>query len=54
MDRGKKIIGIVLIAASISALIAWEKWGKTQLLYDEVLVCREKHIEGNRYERGYV
>ena len=46
MDRGKKIIGIVLIAASISALIAWEKWGKTQLLYDEVLVCRENISRG--------
>ena len=46
MDRGKKIIGIALIAASISALIAWEKWGKTQLLYDEVLVCRENISRG--------
>lgn len=46
MDRGKRIIGIVLIAASLSALIAWEKWGKTQFLYDEVLVCRENISRG--------
>lgn len=46
MDRGKKIIGIVLIVVSISALIVWEKWGKTQLLYDEVLVCRENLSRG--------
>ena len=46
MDRGKKIIGIVLIAVSVSALIVWEKWGKTQLLYDEVLVCRENISRG--------
>lgn len=38
MKKGKKVIGIALILFSITALIFWEKWGKTYLLYDEVLV----------------
>ncbi len=46
MDRGKRIIGIFLIAVSIAALAAWEKWGKVQMLYDEVLVCRENVTRG--------
>ncbi len=46
MDRGKRIIGIVLIAVSIAALVTWEKWGKAQFLYDEVLVCSKNVAKG--------
>ena len=46
MDRGKKLIGILLILISISALFAWEKWGKQQLIYEDVLVFRENVEKG--------
>ena len=46
MDKGKKIIGILLIAVSITALTAWERWGKAQLLYSDVVVCRENLSKG--------
>ena len=41
MNRSKQVIGIVLIVISILGLIAWEKWGKDQFLYDDVLVLRD-------------
>lgn len=46
MDRGKRIAGVLLIIVSVAALIAWEKWGKEQFLYEEVLVCRENVSRG--------
>lgn len=46
MDKGKKVIGILLIAVSIAALFTWEKWGKAQFLYDEVLVCSRNIAKG--------
>ncbi|MGN0659969.1 MAG: hypothetical protein ACI4LA_10255 [Emergencia sp.] len=38
MERGKRVIGVLLIAVSIAALVTWEKWGKNRFLYEEVLV----------------
>ncbi len=46
LNKGKRIIGIVLIAVSLAALISWEKWGKQALLYDDVLVCSRNISKG--------
>ncbi len=46
MDRGKRIIGILLILISVTALFSWEKWGKTRFFGDDVLVCRENVKKG--------
>lgn len=37
MDRGRRVIGLVLICVSIMALFGWEKWGRGRFLYDEIL-----------------
>ena len=44
MDRGKRIIGVVVVIVSVFTLIAWEKWGKDRFLYDEILVLN-KNVE---------
>ncbi|MFQ9892016.1 MAG: SAF domain-containing protein [Emergencia sp.] len=41
LDRGKKAVGLLLIVVSITALVTWEKWGKTRFLYDSVLVLNQ-------------
>lgn len=46
MKRGTRIIGVLLIIVSICALIAWEKWGKNELLYDDILVLEESVSKG--------
>ena len=46
MDRGKRIIGILLILISVTALFSWEKWGKNRFFSDDVLVCRENVSKG--------
>lgn len=46
MNRSKQIIGILLIIISIIGLAVWEKWGKAQLLYDDVLVLRDNVAKG--------
>ena len=46
MDKGKRIIGILLILISVTALFSWEKWGKNRFFYDDVLVCRENVSKG--------
>ena len=46
MEKGKKIIGIVLILVSIAALFTWEKWGKNKFLYEDVLVFTQNIDKG--------
>lgn len=46
MKTGTKIIGILLVIVSIAALFTWEKWGKNQFLYEEVLVLGESAEKG--------
>lgn len=46
MKNGRKIIGILLVLISIGALLTWEKWGKKQFLYDEILVLSENTPKG--------
>lgn len=46
MKYGRKIIGVLLVLVSIAALITWEKWGKNQFLYDELLVLAENTPKG--------
>lgn len=46
MERGKKIIGILLILVSIAALFTWEKWGKNRFLYEDVLVLSQNVEKG--------
>lgn len=46
MDRGKKVIGIALIILSITALISWEKWGKSRFLFDEIIVLKTNVTKG--------
>lgn len=46
MERGKQIIGMLLILVSIGALVTWEKWGKNRFLYDEVLVLNQNVEKG--------
>lgn len=46
MKRGTKIIGILLVLVSIGALFTWEKWGKNQFLYEEILVLEENTEKG--------
>lgn len=46
MERGKKVIGILLVILSIIALISWEKWGKSRFLYDEIIVLTESVAKG--------
>ncbi|WP_419024158.1 SAF domain-containing protein [Emergencia sp.] len=46
MEKGKKIIGILLILISIAALFTWEKWGKNRFLYDDVLVFTQNIEKG--------
>lgn len=46
MERGKQVIGLLLILVSIGALVTWEKWGKNRFLYDEVLVLNQNVEKG--------
>lgn len=46
MERGKRVIGVLLIMVSIGALVAWEKWGKNRFLYDEILVLNQNVEKG--------
>lgn len=46
MERGRRIIGILLILVSIGALVTWEKWGKNRFLYDEILVLNRNVEKG--------
>lgn len=46
MEKGKKIIGIVLILVSIAALFTWEKWGKNRFLYEDVLAFSQNVEKG--------
>lgn len=46
MERGKRVIGVLLILVSIGALVTWEKWGKNRFLYDEVLVLNQNVEKG--------
>lgn len=46
MKKTRTIIGILLIFISIGALVTWEKWGKNQFLYDEILVLAENVPKG--------
>lgn len=34
----RKALGIVFIVLAIISMVVWEKWGKSQLLYDEIPV----------------
>lgn len=43
MERGKRLIGVLIIILSIISLITWEKWGKFKLISDTVLVL-EKNV----------
>lgn len=38
MNKYKKVIGVVLILASIASMYTWERWGRDKYLYNEVLV----------------
>lgn len=51
MNKGRRIIGILLIIVSIAAVISWEKWGKNRFLYDSVLVFREDVAKGVTVEK---
>lgn len=51
LDRGKRLVGVILMIVSIAALAAWEKWAKEKLLYDQVLVLRENVSRGTVLER---
>lgn len=44
MNATKRVIGILLIVISLMGMMAWERWGKSEFLYDEVLVLR-KNVE---------
>lgn len=46
MSKNKRIIGLVLIVVSVCAMIAWEKWGRQTLMYDEILVINEDTEKG--------
>lgn len=46
VSRSKQIIGLFLIIVSILGLVFWEKWGKNEFLYDDVLVLRENVERG--------
>lgn len=46
MEKGKRIIGIVLICVSIVALFSWEKWGRDRFIYDNVLVLNQNVEKG--------
>lgn len=44
LDRGKRVLGVVMIFVCIGALVTWERWGKERLLYEEVVVLN-KNVE---------
>ena len=46
MEQGKRMVGIFLILISIAGLFVWEKWGKEQFAYEEVLVLQENVEKG--------
>lgn len=38
VEKGKRILGVILICLSIGALFAWEKWGRNKFIYDDIAV----------------
>ena len=46
LGRGKRWLGLIIIAVSIMALGVWEKWGKNEVMYDEILVLKESVPRG--------
>lgn len=46
MIRRKRIIGILLICVSVLGMLGWEKWGKEEFLYDDVLVLQDNVEKG--------
>ena len=42
----KKVVGIIMIALTLSVLILWETWGEEQFIYDEILTLKNDVYEG--------
>lgn len=46
METSKRVIGVFLIVISLAGLVVWEKWGKDEFFYDDVLVLRDSVERG--------
>ena len=46
METSKRVMGMFLIVLSLLGLMVWEKWGKNEFLYDDVLVLRDNIQQG--------
>lgn len=46
MKISKSLTGIILIIVTLLGIVAWELWGREELLYDEVLVF-SANVEAN-------
>ena len=44
--KHRGIIGILFIVAALSAMFAWEAWGRQKIIYDEILIVKDD-IERN-------
>ncbi|MGF6375191.1 hypothetical protein M2140_000225 [Clostridiales Family XIII bacterium PM5-7] len=54
LEKGKKIIGVVLIILSVTALFTWEKWGKNKFLYHEILVLNTSVEKGEQISESMI
>lgn len=50
MEKGRRLLGILIIILSIVSLITWEKWGKFKLISDTILVVQENVQPGTLIE----
>ena len=48
----RKLIGILLIGASLLGIYGWETWGKEKFFYDDVLVLRQNLERGTVIEEN--
>ncbi len=46
MDRGRRIIGFVLICISLLGLFSWERYGRDRFLYDDILELKSNAERG--------
>jgi hypothetical protein len=38
LEKGKRILGMLLICLSVAALFSWEKWGRDRFIYEDICV----------------
>lgn len=50
LERGKRLLGLLIIVVSIVSLISWEKWGRDRFLNESILVLRENVPAGTLIE----